>query len=397
MKSEFLLFCLCLLFVANTYGQVKFERGYFINNENKRIDCFIKNYDRERTPGGIEYRLIENGVSAKYSIDSIKEFGIKEGSKFIRSAVKIDRSSNEITSLSKQRNPLWSDEQLFLKVLIEGKATLYQYREVNFERYFYSVSGSQVQQLIYKQYYLRKDTIAYNFNFRQQLWNDLRIKDQPESSVESINYNQKELYRYFAKFNGAGPGNQIVQIKDTKIRNLFFLRLTPGVNHSSLMIDSPYQNNWWDYSDKCLNLRMGFELGIIMPYNKNKLALLVEPSFVSFKTESTDMKVNYSAIEFPIGARYFFFLNKNAKLFVNAFYVSSLKIYFDRQLELSKDIGVGRTYEKKTMPGRNCIAFGAGADYRKISFEFRFYMKSLLFDQYSDWTTNSFIFGYQIF
>jgi hypothetical protein len=125
MKSHLLLLILFLI-TAGSYGQVKFEKGYFINNENQRIDCYIKNYDRERTPAEIEYRLSEKGVSAKHTIDSIKEFGITGGSIFIRAAIKIDRSSNEITSLSKQRNPLWSDEQLFLKVLTEGKATLYQ-------------------------------------------------------------------------------------------------------------------------------------------------------------------------------------------------------------------------------------------------------------------------------
>jgi len=109
------------------------------------------------------------------------------------------------------------------------------------------------------------------------------------------------------------------------------------------------------------------------------------------------MKVNYSAVEFPIGFRYFFFLNENAKIFVNAFYVSGLKIYSNRRLELNKGIGVGQTYEKITMPGRNCIAFGAGAGYKKISLEFRYYMKSDLFDQYSDWKTSSFIVGYRIF
>jgi hypothetical protein len=251
--------------------------------------------------------------------------------------------------------------------------------------------------LIYKQYYLRKDTVAYNFDFRQQLWNDLRINGQSESSVEDINYNQKELERYFTKYNGAGLVNQAVQIKDTKSRNLFFLRLAPGVNYSSLKIDSPDQPVLWDYSDKCLSFRLGIESGFILPYNKNKFALLVEPSFVHFKSESTDMKVNYSAVEFPIGIRYFFFLNESAKIFVNAFYVPGLKIYFDRSLELSSDIGVGQTFHKYNLPGRNCIAFGAGAGYKKISFEYRFYTKSDLFDQYSDWKTSSFIVGYRIF
>ena len=139
-----------LLFLAwftsiNFYAQITFQRGYFINNADERIECLIKNIDWRNNPDSFEYKLAETGELIIASIKSVKEFAIKGSAKYIRANVMIDRSSEVLGKLSSDRNPVFIDEQLFLKVLIEGEANLYFYKDQNLNRYFYNVKNSSIE------------------------------------------------------------------------------------------------------------------------------------------------------------------------------------------------------------------------------------------------------------
>ena len=132
------------------FGQVKFEEGYFISTEGQRTACQIRNVDWRNNPKSFEYRLGADGESKEVSIDQVVEFGVTNGSTFKRFAVKIDRSTSDLTRMTYNRNPEFVDETLFLRVLIEGKGSLYEYSEDKFLRYFYTVDQSLIQQLVFK-------------------------------------------------------------------------------------------------------------------------------------------------------------------------------------------------------------------------------------------------------
>lgn len=109
-----LLFLILVLGTTYSYSQIKFEKGYLIDNENHRIECLIKNYDWKNNPVEFDYKLSVQDVLQKGNSFNVREFGIIGISKFIRVDTKIDRSSEELTTLSTQRNPDWSEERLFL-------------------------------------------------------------------------------------------------------------------------------------------------------------------------------------------------------------------------------------------------------------------------------------------
>jgi hypothetical protein len=54
MKKLFLLIILTQISL-NCYSQINFEKGYFYNNENKKIECLIKNNDWLNNPTQIKY------------------------------------------------------------------------------------------------------------------------------------------------------------------------------------------------------------------------------------------------------------------------------------------------------------------------------------------------------
>ena len=118
---------LIILATVSSYAQAKFESGYFISNDGQRVACQIR--IMEWSEGKFEYRMGDGADTKAGSIDDAKEFGVDNGLIFRRFGVKIDRSSEELSRLDFKRNPVFEDAILFLQVLVEGKGSLFQYKQ----------------------------------------------------------------------------------------------------------------------------------------------------------------------------------------------------------------------------------------------------------------------------
>ena len=114
MKIQ-ITFLLAFFLCTNAFTQIKFEKGYFINNQNQKIECLIKNSDWKNNPTSFDYKLDENSEVKTNSINNAIEFGIYNFSKYIRADIMIDRSSVYIDKLNYNRNLTFNEERLFLK------------------------------------------------------------------------------------------------------------------------------------------------------------------------------------------------------------------------------------------------------------------------------------------
>ncbi|MDB0600231.1 hypothetical protein PL373_03525 [Tenacibaculum maritimum] len=111
---------LTLLFIAiflhfNSYAQITFEKGYYIDNLNQKVNCYIKNIDWDNTPSYFEYKTTLSSPEKTIQVQSVKEFAIIGQSKYIRSLVEIDRSSSSLKHISNNKEPIFKKESLFLK------------------------------------------------------------------------------------------------------------------------------------------------------------------------------------------------------------------------------------------------------------------------------------------
>lgn len=172
MKKFFLLLFLIISLYSNS--QIIFEPGYYIDDDNVRVDGLIKNLDWDQNPDSFEFKLTENSVQEELSIDFVKEFGVLDKIKYERHFVNIDRASIIIGELSSVRGNQFTQENLFLKVLVDGESTLYSYKDGNVRRFFYRENKLKgVEPLIFKKYLDRNNNVAQNNEFKQQLWNNL--------------------------------------------------------------------------------------------------------------------------------------------------------------------------------------------------------------------------------
>ncbi|MFC0875389.1 hypothetical protein ACE01N_02290 [Saccharicrinis sp. FJH2] len=373
--------------VFHTYGQISFEKGYYIDNRNDSTECYIKNKDWSTNPKEFQCKLSTDDAPIILGIDSVKEFGIYDKSKYIRSEVLIDRSSHAATHISETREPIYKEETLFLKVIMEGKASLYYYNGADFYRYFYSIDNSRIVQLIYKPY---KDKVANvtpdygillinysydkkNEDYKKQLLIDLHCNAISSDKINSTQYYKKDLIKIFKLYNECKDSDY----KDlTKRPNPVFIALRPGIRKTSLYYNlansalGHYVPYIYEYRfDNEISYRFGIESELTLPGNKQKWAFLIEPTYVYFNSDlrypgnsEKLANVKYHGIELPLGFRYYFYLNQKSKIFVNAGYSFGMASF---------------TYQLQTKTNSkyfiNYFTVGAGYKYNdKLSVELRF-------------------------
>lgn len=392
-----LLIILTTVLSTHCFSQISFEKGYYIDNDEQKIECLIKNSDWRSNPTEFEYKLSENSEQKKATIELVKEFGIYNYSKFLRTNVNIDRSSKNFDDLSILRNPVFKEETLFLKILIDGKASLYQYIDGNLIRFFFSNDYSNnIEQLVFKNYKVSSDLIGENNMFRQQLLNDLKCQNIKDKDIKKAKYDKDDLSKFFTQYNECDNSESTNFVEKQK-RDLFNLSLRLGVNSSSLsIVNGLYSDRSVDFENK-LVLRFGIEAEFILPFYKNKWALIIEPTYQSYKSEkeltTSNAKVEYSSIQLPLGLRHYFFLNNNSKIFINASYIRD----FPNNSSVSYNTGSEWEITKTD------ASFGFGIGYKKddkYSLEFRYHTARAIVNSDfigSDYNTSSIIFGYSIF
>jgi len=280
MKKH-LLFLVFTILSLNCYSQITYDKGYYINNSNQKIDGLIKNIDWENNPTQFSFKLSEKGEQKILNIESVKEFGIYNTSKYVRYIGNIDQSSKFIDELSHTKDPIFKKEELFLKVMLQGKASLYYFEDENLMRYFFNKDHGPIEQLIFKKYKTAYNKIGVNNSFKQQLWNNLKCKNISTNTIENIDYNGKELLDFFIKYNKCSASEFIdfeQKQKQNRKQDKLNLTLRPGMTSTSLSINDRDSNISNIDFDRELVYRFGIELELILPFNKNKWAFIIEPT-----------------------------------------------------------------------------------------------------------------------
>jgi hypothetical protein len=341
---------LVILFLTNSYSQVVFEKGYFVNNQNEKIECWIKNQDWINQPKQIEYKLSEDGNTEVIDFNEINSFQVYNTTHYYKKqAVNIDRETKV-----EGFNPKL--ETIILRVLVEGKATLFA--DISRSIYFYKIDNENIKQLVYKKHADNDGKIIEDFSFRTELYNNLKCRDNSTEKLRKINYKQTSLVNYFTDYNQC-VNNDFKNYTENQTKLLYNLKAIAGTAINTNMkteinFFSSEHNTSLEHtnSDMSVNAIIGAEFEILLPFNKNKWGIYISPTFQSYKNESStiyndvmgryymittvpsqgpvntylgyDVKIEsehkYTFIEVPIGIRYYFNVNEKNKFFINASY-----------------------------------------------------------------------------
>lgn len=417
MKKPLLITILFLFFFTFSYAQISFEKGYYILNDGSRIECFIRNIDWKNNPTDFKYKtqLSDNDFKTE-TIANVQEFGIDNETTFKKFKIKIDRTSDEPNKLLADRNPVFKEEVIFLKVLVKGDATLYSYTDQNLNRYFYETKTIPVEQLVYTKYYQIDSNdsptiLAENNEYKQQLFQNVKAENTTEKEIIKLNYNKSDLTKYFIKYNNIKPNLAKEERKVNK--GIFLVKITPSASIASLSTENDYFLRDNVQLDNKINFKFGVEAEYILPYNKNKWSIFISPAYQTYQDDKTynvpsgfiispetpnNAKVKYTSIQIPIGIRHYMFLNQTSKIFINVAYA------FDAGSKTNityTDVTNKTTREYESGSGSN-FAFGLGYNFKnKFSFEARLNTKKELMRDYltysAKYSSIDFVLGYTIF
>jgi hypothetical protein len=400
MKKKVLLLlfiCVCL----QGFSQVKFEKGYIIDNQNKVITCLIKNADWLKNPDEIEYKLSESSNILKANPSTIKAFQVDNYAKYLSYSGKMDKSTVDIDKITYGRAAKMEDSSIFIKTLVAGTANLYVYDSYK-QNFFYSVNSDVITPLIFKKYLNSDNKIAENARYKQQLWKSLQCNTISLNYIESVSYYTDELTLLFKMFNNCKEGKPLRNENETQAKTrkgFFHVNAKLGLNFSKFSMEKngnlygigrevPFENE--------ISPRIGIELEYVLPFNKNKWSLFLEPTYSQYKSETyykykeyaddeTLFIAEYKAMELPIGFRFYIFLNDDSKLFINGFYT----LTFDLGSEIYDRDGI---YEDEyDVAVKNSLGVGLGYKWKdKISIELRHnFSKNLISSDAWDSTFNS--------
>lgn len=383
---RFLLFI--FLTQSTLQAQVTFQKGYFIDNLGIKTECLIKNVDWKNNPTKFNYKINESSEVESADISSSIEFGIPNVMKYIVYNGKIDRSSENPNYLSKERKPIYSKEQLFLKVLVEAKTNLYSYTDGSLNRFFIKTATGKIEPLVYKTYLTYNKKVAQNNTFRTQLLKALQCSTQELKEIKNISYTKKALVNLFLEYSHCN-NFEIKNYEKKKKRNKFNLSLKVGAQLTFLNIDT----NLYEISfDNQFNLTYGIEAEFIMPYNKNKWSLLLEPSYQSYTSqgivknvtsnqeENIDVRIVYKSIDLITGVRYYSFLSEKSKILYHAKYVFSYPIK-DNYVSLENSYPLAINYS-------NNIILGVGYSYDKFNLEINYAFDRDILSRYQYYIAN---------
>lgn len=408
MKKQIIFAIFLTILSVKSFSQIAFENGFFINESNEKINCLIKNNDWMYNPSKFEYKISEDDSVQIADFNEAREFQVPGVFKYVSANVKIDRSSDDINKLSRDKDPIFQDEVLFLKVLIEGEASLYVYETGDLKRFFYKTPDTEIRQLVYRRYLINKLNAVINYMFRQQLFVDLKCQSLTQSNFENIEYNKRDLEKLFIKYNGCMGSGYVTYGAKVK-KDLFSLSVKPGLNSTNLTIKNA-ASGWENDLGHALNFRFGIEAEYILPYNRNKWGIILEPSYQYFNSKNTKeannvsggilaTEVNYQSIELPIGIRHYFFINDKSKIYINLSYIRDLN-NAGSLVKLSRGDGsVLNSFKIKS--GQN-MSLGIGYNFmNRYIIEMRYNTKRNVLSDYLFWDSEykafSIILGYTLF
>lgn len=395
-------------------AQISFEKGYFILNNGTKVDCFIKNSDWKNNPTDFKYKKqISDTEYQTETISNVQEFSMDNFTTFKKFKVKIDRSSDDLEKISQTGKPVWEDKTLFLRILVQGEATLYSFTEDNLIRYFYETKNIPLEQLVHLKYIQLTDgksseNLEENNYFRQQLHNNVRSANIEDRDIEKLKYKKSDLIKYFIHYNNIETNRTTTKELSKTTKGFITFKITPEISLISLTMndgDAPSQDVKMDGTT---NFKIGLELEYVLPFNKNKWSLFLNPAYQKYSNTKTYSKpgtfanspqtvrtaeIKYTSIQFPVGLRHYLFMNANSKIFINAAYS------FDISGKASISFDNNVTNESKS--GSN-FAFGIGYNFKnKYSAEVRMNTKKQLLGDYQSFSANygaiDFVLGYTLF
>ena len=295
---------LVLLFFNLSFSQ-KFEKGYFIENNGNKVECFLDKKYQHYSPDIIKYKLSENDNIKEIDVNSIKELRIYDKVIYYKFNVDMNSSSTRISELDYEKKLRTIKKNILLEIIEKGKINLYLYRDIEGKSSFYYLKDddSNPELLDYKKYKSGESivVVSENNDFRNEIYNLVKESNISIEEVENLKYEDRDLIKIIKKYNQIN--NNSVEIDNNKKENRFKMLFKPrfSFNNSNVKYELLNDNNSSNANfDNINNFSFGFDYEIDA---FNNLSIAVSLNYGQLSSETTQTVYGVSAPDIIVPAK----------------------------------------------------------------------------------------------
>jgi len=410
MSKKLTIFLVCLCASLSVFSQTGFENGHYLRNDGSVVKGLIKNEDWKTNPTSIEFKANAGSEAQTISLLQMKGFEIENKTRYVRARVDVDMSPDNLNNLTINSKPLWEARTVLLRMLIDGKATLYYYEGSGLQKYYFKTDEKPIEALFYKRY-LKNGDAAENNQYQQQLLNNLSGCAQLSTAdFYGLKYKNSPLTKLFITYNNCVSGEGVAGVtnynpKENKVD--FKVNAFVGMNYLSVDVTNSVAPSRGGDFGNAIRLRFGVELEALMPFNNNKWGLFIgfakNTKFEQTTTQATssvnnptqEVTFTYSSFDIPFGIRHYFFVGDDSKVSLHLGYM----------LDVISEVSIERSITANDLNGSATtgnLFGGAGFHYKKFSAEARLDfgrdpIEESTFFYEANTTSFSFVLGYQLF
>lgn len=353
-----LLLAFCLGF--NLYAQDKFQKGYFVDNDGKKVLALIQNENWDASPESFNYKFFDTGKVTTLTLKDAQEFSIDNLYKFKRVDVNVDNASDNDNDLSSNKTPQYTTKAVFLKIVVESdQVSLFEYKTENQLRFFYQKGNQKVTLLRYNKYKKSGEGVAENNEFRAQLRNI--ISSSCREIPDDIPYTLIKLGDYIVSSNNCNRSDKKqVDFRAYESHKDWQFKFKAGVGQSSLDV---INRTGVTGQVERTSIRIGFELEHFLKFKNKNWSVFLEPTYNSITDDL--IGINYNSLELPAGIRYYIKLSPKSYVFLNG--------------GVSLDFAGSSTIGNQPLSSGVAGFYGAGYSFnKKLSLEVRNYTERRL-------------------
>ena len=298
MKTIFFPFLL-FIFINTAFGQVNFKKGKIITASGDTINGMIEDQNRLRSPFRISFKADNLEKASYFKPSEIKAAILDSGDYYVSSVIEIDMDYVKSIKLkeSYSNDNVKIVDTVFLRVIIQGKLSLYLFTDDNFKDHFYSTTKTNSYlELIYKRLPVDRNGIVYLKEvslYKSQLTSLMSDCPDALNKISRTEYNEKALFVLFRIFNNCLPGN-FISYESRSIPSKSSIYLFTGLDITKLYFigSGTYYIENGNFSN---SFRPALGIGINIPAirGQKKYSALLELAWKQY-----DTRLNYFFFEY---------------------------------------------------------------------------------------------------
>jgi hypothetical protein len=307
------------LFPLSVFSQITFEPSYYINNDNERIDGFIKNLDWKNNPSTIEFKSTLESDIQVLTTEDVQLFEINGYLKYLSINIEVDQSSDAASELTTSAVPNYEQKDIFLKVLIEGEASLYSFVVRNSRRYYIKVGDNPIETLEYKRFLVTNSLVRENLGYQRQLLESFICSSISNRDITKLEYKRRQLEAIFIKYNEC-VGSNYKTFKGKK-KDTFNLTVGPRFYYTTLEVTGSADRDEVDFGSVA-DLTFEVVAELFLPFNNNQWSITTGLTNQEFKKNITnefgEVSFDHHGYNIPIGLRYNRFTSEKSRFYLGS-------------------------------------------------------------------------------